>query len=189
MTVIESPHLSVEIRVHPWLPHLRLLTMTYMQKPRFRFGLKFILLMMIPLGCLAFWIAPWINDRPIQWVDFSIERLEQQLEDGKTVVVFACADWDATGMVIQKTAFNRKARRWINRKEIVPMFFDTTIADESKKAFELLNPQHGDKYPWLYASVFSPHSRENPIVFSGLFSDEELIEALKQQSTRGQSNH
>jgi suppressor for copper-sensitivity B len=136
-----------------------------------------MLWLMIPLGFGFVWVQNYLDNRPIEWVAYSPEVLDENLRDGRMVLLSFTARWhpgDDNAMP-EYTALARKSvRRLIRSMGIVPIRADgTDESPEVRAALESLGEKH---IPAV--AIYPAGSRNNPIVLRGFLTEQQVLDAL-----------
>jgi thiol:disulfide interchange protein len=128
------------------------------------------------VGLFAFtWLVP--GDDVLEWQPFSRASLVQLTTEGKTVFVDFTADWCLTCKTNERIAINTRAvRELVEEYGIVPLKADWT--EESAEIKDMLNLLGRNSIP-VYA-VFPAGQPNNPIVFSDLVSQGQVLEKLRE---------
>jgi hypothetical protein len=63
------------------------LSFAHSDKHMMKFTLSDLLLLLIPIAFVCAYVAPWLNRWPIEWQQFSTERLGIRTSEGKTVLI------------------------------------------------------------------------------------------------------
>lgn len=133
-------------------------------------------------GVFAYgWLAPKLTDDPQQrWRDFSLAQLhEEAVQQGNTVLVDFGADWCANCQVLEKTVLHTEpVEEAIRRADVVTMFADNTnYPPEIEQTLRALN---SNGVPVI--AIFPGGAPYEPIVFRGMYTQNQLVEAIEQAS-------
>lgn len=129
------------------------------------------------------WLMPLLVDDGSgdAWQPFSLTKLQQiAVEDGKTVMVDFGADWCANCKVLEKTVLHTEpVDNAIKKAGVVTMFADNTnYPPEIKKTLSALN---SNGVPVI--AIFPGSAPHNPIVFRGIYTQDQLVEAINQATS------
>ena len=137
--------------------------------------LRTILLLFIPLALLSLLAHAILDNRPIPWQNYSQLNLDRHLADGKTVLLFFDADWDATAAYTKNTAFESlRLKRLLRCPETVPMIADCTVSNDE------ISQIHRDvaKSRTSVVAIFFNGERSEPKILEGIVSENDLYIAL-----------
>lgn len=110
------------------------------------------------------------------WLPFSQQRLTALTQDQKTVLVDFTADWCLTCKTLESTVLNTEATRAIlEANGVVTLKADWT--DGSPEVTEMLDLLGSKQIPVV--ALFPAGRPNEPIVFRGWYSKEDLHEALR----------
>lgn len=116
-------------------------------------------------------------DSPIKWQPFSVEALDKELSEHKTVLLDFTADWCLTCKFNEKTVLNSApVVEKIKALNVVPMQADWTVQDP--KITALLNKFNRSGVP-LYV-IFPANQPNNPIVLPEVINQQMVLEKLDQ---------
>jgi thiol:disulfide interchange protein len=117
------------------------------------------------------------GDSPIKWIPFTVEALDKELFEHKTVLLDFTADWCLTCKFNEKTVLDSEpVVAKIKALHVVPMQADWTVQDP--KITQLLNKFNRSGVP-LY--VIFPASRPNqPIVLPEVINQQMMLEKLEE---------
>lgn len=114
-------------------------------------------------------------DSPIKWQPFSVEALDKELSEHKTVLLDFTADWCLTCKFNEKTVLNSApVVEKIKALNVVPMQADWTVQDP--KITALLNKFNRSGVP-LYV-IFPANQPNNPIVLPEVINQQMVLEKL-----------
>jgi len=117
------------------------------------------------------------TNSPIKWVPFSVEALDKEIADHKTVLLDFTADWCLTCKFNEKTVLDSDpVVNKIKALNVVPMQADWTVQDP--EITKLLNKFNRSGVP-LY--VIFPSSRpDQPIVLPEVINQQLVLEKLEE---------
>lgn len=129
------------------------------------------------------WLMPLLVDDGSSeaWQPFSLAKLNQvAVEEGKTVMVDFGADWCANCKVLEKTVLHTEpVDEAIKKAGVVTMFADNTnYPAEIKKTLSALN---SNGVPVI--AIFPGGAPYNPIVFRGIYTQDQLVQAIDQATS------
>ena len=94
---------------------------------RLQFRLRTLLLFAIPIAVVALIASFFIKDRPIDWIEYSPEKLASAMASRQTVLVFYTADWDPTAKICENDSIDTFwVRRIIRNERILALRADCT---------------------------------------------------------------
>jgi thiol:disulfide interchange protein len=131
---------------------------------------------MAPLGVAFNWLREYLDDRPINWVPYSADALDQNLREGRTVLVSFTATWDVSARMNDPALATPSVRRKIRSMKVVAMRADYT--DESPEVRAELESLGQRSIPIV--AIYPARSPEHPIVLRGLVTEEQVLNALSQ---------
>jgi len=136
-----------------------------------------MLLLMIPLAVGFVWLHNYLDNRPINWVTYSTAELDRNLDKGRTVLVNFRAAWTISCVTHEPLALETpNVRRWIRFHDLIAMRADyTNGSPEIKAALQSIGQ---DAIPVV--AVYPAASPDDPIVLSGMITEEMVLDALKQ---------
>ncbi|QDT44295.1 Thiol:disulfide interchange protein DsbD precursor [Gimesia alba] len=115
------------------------------------------------------------NDLP--WVPFSTQELNQLRADHRTVLIDFSAEWCLTCKTNEKFALNTpETLEMIKKHNVVPMYADYT--DYSPEIKEWLETFKSVSIPLTV--IFPANNPKKPIIIRDLYTQDTLLEALKQ---------
>jgi thiol:disulfide interchange protein len=142
---------------------------------RWQFRLSSLLVLMLIVGAFSLWLREYVHNRPIAWVPYSAQALDQHRRDGHIVLVSVQADWDLTSQLNQKHAIEtRQVRRFLREHRIVAMRADWT--GPSAEVDGLLTSLQRRSCPLV--AVFVPDPVSSPNLLPDEISEAQLLEAL-----------
>ncbi len=116
-------------------------------------------------------------DSPIKWQPFSVEALDKELSQHKTVLLDFTADWCLTCKFNEKTVLNSApVVAKIRALNVVPMQADWTVQDP--KITALLNKFNRSGVP-LYV-IFPANQPNKPIVLPEVINQQMVLEKLEE---------
>jgi len=122
----------------------------------------------------------------LDWQPFTTRRaLEELLNSNKTVMIDFTADWCPTCKVLERLYLNNSdTKRVIEELGIVAMKADWTHKEKSVEVTEMLNLLGARSVPTL--AIFPAGRPNEPIVFRGGFTHQQLLDALRKAAGSGQ---
>ncbi|CAN5411657.1 hypothetical protein BH10CYA1_BH10CYA1_01560 [soil metagenome] len=117
------------------------------------------------------------SDSPIKWQPFSVDALDKQLSEHKTVFLDFTADWCLTCKFNEKTVLDSApVVEKIKALSVVPMQADWTVQDP--KITALLNKFNRSGVP-LYV-IFPANKPNQPIVLPEVINQQMVLEKLEE---------
>jgi suppressor for copper-sensitivity B len=112
----------------------------------------------------------------LAWQDYSEEKLDSLVADGKTVMIDFTANWCQNCHFNLRTAIETKrVKELIESEKIVPMIADYTNYPPALKA--KLSELNSASIPIL--AIYSAGDSERPIVLRDIITESQLVDALK----------
>jgi thiol:disulfide interchange protein len=144
------------------------------KRPQIR--LATLLLVMVPLGLLFLGVRYWWQSRPIEWKDYSQALVEQELDEGRIVVVHFTAQWDMTsawnGVILSHSP---ELRRYSHTHSTTFVMADWT--EESDEIRDALYEQKLRSIPATF--IYDPRHPQQPRVLTDIVTPEQLLENLQ----------
>jgi thiol:disulfide interchange protein len=137
-----------------------------------------MLLLIVPVGIAFVWLRNYLDNRPIEWVTYSANALDENLRAGRTVMINFTANWDLTSKMHELALEAPAVRRRIRALDIVPQRADYT--DGSQEIEDALKAL-GQRVIGAVA-IYRPQSPNSPIVLNqpdGWMTEEQVLEALE----------
>ena len=151
------------------------------RRPRLQIRLAVLLVLMIPLGFGFIWLRKYLDSRPIEWIPYSKATLDQNLAENRTVMINFTARWNLTNAMHERYVFRTpQVGRWIRAHDVVPVRADwTNDSPEIRAALQAIDQR---TIPVL--AVYPAATPDDPIVLSGEFTDEQVLQALREAERR-----
>lgn len=142
----------------------------------FRFRLSSLFLA-VGLSALSFvGIRRWLDRRPIQWIPYSQQALEQQFGSSLPVLVFVGADWDMNSLVVSEvTLEDPKLVKVMRNRSAVAFYAEYGRGDPEVVSF--LKRVGGKSTPTVV--VYPDGVAESPVVLHDLTYADEVIMAFR----------
>ena len=138
-------------------------------------------MLMIPLAFSFLWLRSYLDNRPIRWVTYSAADLDRNLRDGRTVLLNFRAEWHPTCVMHEFYALETpKVRHWIRSRGVVAMSADYTHG--SPQIAAALSAIGQRLVPTV--AIYPASSPDNPLVLSGVITEEQVLNALKLADSR-----
>jgi hypothetical protein len=94
-------------------------------KLRIAFSLKFLLLLFIPAGVGAAWLNHhWKCLQPLEWEDYSDQKLSELLNSGKRVLVFAAPEWSIHSHLMWQDLERPEVQYLIRSRKASTLYFE-----------------------------------------------------------------
>lgn len=121
---------------------------------------------------------------PIAWVKYSPDAFQQALQSGRPVLIKFTADWCGNCQAIEATVFvDDRTVQTIRQMQLIPIKADLTSSDAA--GWPLLRRLHPvGAIP--FTIIYLPN-RTEPRTLTGIYSTDDLLEALKTSSTQNPS--
>ena len=151
------------------------------RRPRLQIRLAVMLILMIPLGYGFVWLRNYLDSRPIEWITYSKATLDQNLAEDRTVMINFTARWNLTNAMNERYAYHTpRVGRWIRAHGVVPLRADWTNDPPEIRA--VLQAIDQNTIPVL--AIYPAATPDDPIVLSGEFTDEQVLQALREAERR-----
>jgi len=133
---------------------------------------------MIPAAVISLAASAFINDRPIDWIEYSPSTLNEKKEQLQPVLVFYTAKWDPTAHMVEKHSIDTFwIRRMIRTKGVVALRADCT--DRPDFAHEEL-PDSIQYGATAVIAIYSPSNSKRLFILGNFFTEKELYLALRE---------
>ena len=133
-----------------------------LRRGRIQFGLGVLLILMLPISFGFVQLRHYLDTRPVEWQPFTQSSLDEELQDGKTVVVFL--DGLPQELNSLRRVFDDYEVRRLSRSSDISM----QLGGYGRSPY----PRHsGGSYGSLI-SIFHPDDPTAPIEFVGFYNED-----------------
>lgn len=139
------------------------------------------------MTCIALVVSVavrFIWDQPPHWKPYTALSLRTALNQNQDVLITLSADWDGGVRIHERTAINSvEAFRAIRKSGLATLRADATNVDSA--VMHLMKANGLTSVPAFL--LYSPAFRDQPIILKDIVSEEQLLDAIRYNSARSQT--